>query len=391
MNIPKNNIFLYYIVKILSVPLRLASLVNFKDSNIWVLGSGNGHNFSDNSAALFEYVNLNNKEIQAIWLTHSSEVQKSLTEKGCRVYKIRSWNGIKFALKAKVLIMSHSFADVGIFSFIFPNNKKVQLWHGTPLKDLTNHSFLGLKKYIYLIFTIYVGKLYDLVVSDTNLNKQIYYRYFGINKDEFAITGQPRNDKLIKFVRSKSKKQKVILYAPTWREYDADFDYFSNYGFNPVEVDKRLVKSNTKLIIKMHHVCKYDYEAEFKKLGKLKNIEFTKAKNIADILPDADLLITDYSSVYIDYLLLQKPMVFAPFDYELYNDKRGFYYNYNNYTPGPKYRQWKDVIESSLQILDSGESHKHTKKRSSLTKKFHKYQDGKNSERVVNEIKKLIK
>jgi CDP-glycerol glycerophosphotransferase (TagB/SpsB family) len=127
---------------------------------------------------------------------------------------------------------------------------------------------------------------------------------------------------------------------------------------------------------------------------KYPNIKIIKdceiEQDIYTIINQFDILITDYSSIYFDFLLADKPIIFAPFDYEEYITKdRELYYNYNEVTPGPKCRNWDEVLDWIVKFKENPKLFK--EEREKIKKMFHKYQDGKNCERVFNEILNLDK
>ena len=109
---------------------------------------------------------------------------------------------------------------------------------------------------------------------------------------------------------------------------------------------------------------------------------------INDILKNYSLVISDYSGLYIDFLLTNNPIIFAPFDYEKYITKdRELYYEYNEVTPGPKCKDWNEVIEWIIKFKNN--STLYVEERKKVRDRFHKYQDDKSCERVYNEIIKL--
>jgi CDP-glycerol glycerophosphotransferase (TagB/SpsB family) len=111
-------------------------------------------------------------------------------------------------------------------------------------------------------------------------------------------------------------------------------------------------------------------------------------QDIYSVVPDYDILITDYSSIFFDYLLSDNPIIFAPFDYEKYITKdRELYYDYDEVTPGPKCKNWEEVLEWIVKFKENPNLFK--KEREEVKNRFHKYHDGKNCERVYEEIIKL--
>lgn len=106
-----------------------------------------------------------------------------------------------------------------------------------------------------------------------------------------------------------------------------------------------------------------------------------------DLLKISDCLVTDYSGVYFDFLLLQKPIIFYCYDYKEYlKDDRELYFNYfdDNITPGPKVKNITELMQS---ISNEMRESSYKKKITRAKKLFHKYQDDMNCARVYNFIK----
>ena len=101
-----------------------------------------------------------------------------------------------------------------------------------------------------------------------------------------------------------------------------------------------------------------------------------------------NILITDYSGIYFDFLLLKRPIIFYDYDFEEYNRVRGFLFDYYEHTPGPKVKTQEELLKAIERYLENPSLDK--EKRELLKNKFHKYTDGKASERVYNKIKELL-
>ena len=76
--------------------------------------------------------------------------------------------------------------------------------------------------------------------------------------------------------------------------------------------------------------------------------------DIYPFLTFTDFLITDYSSIYFDYLMLNREIIFIPYDFENYTKNRELYFSYETITPGVKYSNFTDFIShlSSIEKLD---------------------------------------
>jgi len=241
------------------------------------------------------------------------------------------------------------------------------------------------KKLLINIFLFYIGRDCDIVFSATELNIPMYMNNFRVKKSQIAVTGQPRNDYLFKHVTKPKKKE--IWYVPTFREFDTEYDFFQANNFDPQRMDAFLRKNNAHLYLKLHHVDANKFDKYTANLKTLKNISVAKPDNLYEALGNASILLTDYSSVYFDYLLLDKPIIFTCFDYETYKRKRDFYYDYAEVTPGPKVSNWPEVIEQ-LDLLFKGDDWH--KSRAKVNNRFNKYQDAFSSKRVFKTIQKTI-
>jgi CDP-glycerol glycerophosphotransferase len=139
----------------------------------------------------------------------------------------------------------------------------------------------------------------------------------------------------------------------------------------------------------MHPVNKINLE--FKNSRNSDRIKFLESNmEINDKINNFNILISDYSGIYIDYLLTNQPIIFAPFDYDEYiSHETKLYYNYDDVTPGPKCKDWNEVLVWIEKFKNDPTLY--AEERKILKDKFHKYQDGNNCERVYNEIIKLDK
>ena len=112
--------------------------------------------------------------------------------------------------------------------------------------------------------------------------------------------------------------------------------------------------------------------------------------DIYNKLQEFNFLITDYSSIYFDYLLLDRPIIFTPFDIKEYiNQDREMYYLYDDVTPGPKAENWTQALKCIDQAFFSEDNFKDAREK--ICNRFHKFCDDNSSIRVYNEIENLIK
>lgn len=379
------NLFLYFLSHFFK-----------KDNNLWLFGAWFGQKYSDNSKYLFEYINMNQPSVRAVWLASTPEVEEKIKEKGFEVYRIYSFKSILLGLRARYAVTSHSnFSDL----MPFLNNKKVksiQLWHGTPLKKIglddtiytTKVSKDSLKYRLKTLILPFLKERIDLISAIGEEDKKHFMTAFATDKVE--ILGYPRNDVFLNLNKKEEDNVINVLYLPTFRgEVGKQVDLFSTYEFDFNKFDRVLAENNVKLHIKMHPVNKPTKEIK-DKIEKSKYIHFLQEVDVSEYLTFIDILITDYSSVYFDFLLTERPIIFAPFDIDDYlSNDRELYYDYNETTPGPHCRNWNEVIEWIIKFRNDKELFLSNRKK--ILEKFHTYKNKISSELIYVYIRKNLK
>lgn len=173
------------------------------------------------------------------------------------------------------------------------------------------------------------------------------------------------------------KNKRVILFAPTFRGRNKQEAY---YDFKDIDIDKLYdkLKKDDIFIFKFHPFIKNKIEINEKYKDKI--IDMSNLREINDLLLITDLLITDYSSVIFEYALLNKPILYYIPDYEVYKNKRNFYYDFDEYVYGKIVNSFKDLIDNMEPKMEYEE------KRNKLIEKHLKMCDGKSTERFMSEI-----
>ena len=345
-----------------SISLYIISFLDFlfpKKKDYYLFSSAS--DVSDNVLSFFRYLYLNGEweDKLIIWMLDDIKTKKyyhnfiaNLLDRNSVDIKFVSRNSIRglyYYLCSKFVFFSH-----GIYKgVIIPSNHiVVNLWHGMPLKNiglLDNNNQVSNS---------------SLVPVTSKAYQQIFAEAFDMKKEDIVITGQPRCDELftLRDIRNNlpftANSDKIIIWMPTYRESirgDIRVDSESSDGFQALtwqeikDLDSYLVNHNYLLIIKLHLMDvlnNYSFE-------KYKNIRIFKDSDISDcnitlyeLLSITDLLLTDYSSVYIDYLLTNKPFAFLMSDFENYLNTRGFIFNNpKSKMPGPFLSNYNDLIE----------------------------------------------
>jgi len=352
----------------------LAYLIPRRD-NLWVFGGCHGERFADNPKYMFLEVCKNNSDINPVWITKNDDLLEELNNKNLPVQKHNSIKGIYYNLRASKLFVSHGISDVN--KWCCGGIKKINLWHGAALKKILsdetkwqNASFLE-KLQIKIRYKLYFN--FHYILASGKEQRKIFTSAFKQKEDDIIPYGFPRNDILIQDSETDlsldiPNAEKIIIYLPTWRRFQ------SNDNLDFKSLNKILSEKNYILLIKAHQHGTIISEDKYSHIISLK-----KTEDIQPILRETDALITDYSSVYFDYLHLDKPIIFFPYDLEKYRKERGLYYEYEDITPGPKaYNQGE--LHNAIKNIDKQD---YSQQRQEVKKKIFDHYDGKASERIT--------
>lgn len=334
----------------------LAQLVP-KNKNLWVFGAWFGQKYSDNPKAFFEYINQQQRHIDAIWISKDDSVVEHIRSLGFNAYEEKSILGIWYQLRSGYVFVCQSLHDDVYAPCIGKKTKVVNLWHGLPLKKIMYDAFdtKPLQKNI-------IGKLFD-VLSPYEKHRNDYLlatseetqttlsKAFRIPKSRTIITGFPRNDVLLKAITKPKGKSYKCIYMPTFRGgIGTECDLFAQYGFDVDMIDTTLETNNIELVLRMHPVNKPPVYL-IEEIKKSKKITIDSTVDIFDSIADYDCMITDYSGGYFDFLLTGRPILFAPFDLEKYKkEERDLYYSYEKVTLKPYAYTWMELIENVVNV-----------------------------------------
>ena len=321
----------------------------------------------------------------AILLTDNKQHYQELKKNNLPVVKLFSWKGYFYTALAKKIYLDHFILDY--LEYISNKQITIQLWHGTPLKPIRDRSKF---KYTYFIST-----------SDF-INKQVFKNVFQSNK--FLNYGYPRNDILLtdkedkldlilcdndiysKVLKNKEENQIVIIYMPTFRE-----NGFDKFPLDFKKLNDDMKKINAYFYVKLHPYVLDKYRDSIKEENYSNVVFYNTSGDIYPILKYVDILITDYSSIAYDFLLLDRPIIFFNYDFDEYVQARkadlgeDLLFDYNEFSPGKKVQTQIDLIKEIVNLKYGNDNFSlHRKKIRNL---FFDYVDGKSCER----IEKLLK
>lgn len=314
--------------------------------------------YADNPKALCEYILSNerlNKKYKIRYLVHDYDKiislypeRKDLFLPYNNKYKCMPMQSLKAVYFAKYTFASHDFSLP--YEKYKCGQKHILLWHGCGYKASSNND----------------GKrFFDLALVPGPLFVATKAKFWNTSLDYICPVGYPRYDWLqhpsdnARYFMNKIKKDfdKAIIWMPTFRNSKAGVDYAENkitafplLGNDDAwkALDLFCKERNVLLIIKLH-MSQKSYSVNFKNFSNIVNItneDFENEKiNMYECLCCTDALISDYSSISIDYLVLDKPIAFALDDYELYKGLRGFVFQDPlKYMPGHHLYNFNDLM-----------------------------------------------
>lgn len=317
--------------------------------------------FSDNTYALYlEMLKYNYQDkYQIVWLVTTNEIPEVNKNPKVKYFNINK-KGIINKLKFQYLLNTSKYIITCNRVFKRKTNRQtiIYLNHGSPLKDLKKLKM----NYSTVSESITMSKYFIPADSQT----------MNIDQSKFFVNGFPRNDDLLRTNKNVKKvfninTEKIIVWLPTFRVYEdakrVDSDFQMPLGipiiYNEKELKKLndyLVKNNTVIILKPHFAANIN-SIKIQKLSNfiITNNNFLNQNDISlySLLGVSDALITDYSSVYYDYLIKNKPIALTLDDYENYKNNTGFIYDYKNIIKGYYVYNKKDLYNFIDEIKES--------------------------------------
>lgn len=273
-----------------------------------------------------------------------------------------------------------------------PNQIILNLWHGFPLKAMFFTDGNARNNGEWSKF----WKHFDYMTSYSPLYNELIHTSMKIDPERFVITGQPRNDYLFnrnsrdllfRLIQCEGTGKRLIFYTPTFRAVreicgnEGERNWDNLFGFQDFDMNrfqKFLGENNLEVIAKLHPNEEHLYKSIIEKMDGIHLLteEILEKEDVHsyEVLGAADLLITDYSSIYFDYLLLDKPVIFTPTDLDKYDSSRGFSLEpYEDWTPGPKATTQQALQEEIVRSLK--DSAYYGEMRKEVMDIVHTYQD----------------
>lgn len=340
----------------------------------------------DSGRAVWEAMDVNERGRLA-WLVDDPEHLPATAPVGPRYLKVESVRGWWAYLRSSTVLHTH-----GTYSLIKPAASKtvVNLWHGMPIKHLGSG-----------------GQTWEWQTDATIITAPVHApnlaAVWNLDDSQVWVTGLPRNDVLVRASRRPRPQQlvdladdrRLVVWLPTYRTSavgrdqvdgtDAGND-FQFAGIDPSTIDELAGELGVHVIVKPHPM------APRPKVTDLEHVSVWTEADVADagltlyeLLGHADALVTDYSSVWIDFLLAERSIIFAVSDLAEYRANRGYYFEpLEDYLPGPIVTDL-DELKGALAEVAAGRA-VGVKSRSEAIQLHHTHRDDQSARRVLDRV-----
>ena len=313
--------------------MKLLKLFIVPDDNLILFSCFGGKKYDDSPKAIYELMVSDNrfKNYRFVWAFHSPE---KFDIKGAELIKTDNLRYFITALKARVWITNSSI-ERGLY-FKGKRTLYFNTWHGTPIKKMGNDIAANNKA-----FVIKKKMKIDAMTVQSDFEAEVFSKMFNIPMRYMLKIGLPRNDILANFKNEKKEHikkklgisfdKKIILYAPTFREFERDSA--NNCILKPpmdISKWKRTLYDEYCVLFRTHY--------EVAKSMKFKNDGFiydmSLYPNLNELMLVSDILISDYSSIFFDFSIMDKTMFHFTYDYDKYSNERGMYFDIREYLSG---------------------------------------------------------
>ena len=381
--------FIYALI--IKIAFFLLEIILPKNKNYWCFCTWQGYPHTmDNPRAIFEVIK-NDSGITKIIL-YKDAGKPSQEGMNVKFVDAESLKGAYYTARSRVILLGYSLTGLSSYSYLLTKKHTIiQLWHGIPLKRI---GMLFPEEKFWPKETV----KYAATVSSSTSDKKFMEQVFSpLDVDRVWQSGLPRNDiilmdekklpddyqTILQELRKRVDGRTLVLYVPTWR-----IDSANRYQFSEDEINRLndvLEAHNAVLAIRGHSNVR---------ANKLMNVRSSNTRIIdVNAVPDVnillrltDILITDYSSIYIDFLITGKPILHFTYDLDEYYKERGFLYDINDAFASQEVLSFDDLLNELDRTLSKGVSDKD--RYSHAKNLFHEYV-GNGTTGVVENIKEI--
>ena len=347
-----SNLLLKRFIALILFPLKYF----ITKGNIVILQTYSNFIYCENTKYLYEYLSVETN-LDVYWHTDNLEIQRYLDSKGFKyITRKNIFHLIFVTLRAKFVIDSGT-GYFDIFNLITNNVIKITTMHGNGPKSVNIYDLNNFNEAKYKLTKFdYVN--FPSEYSKNKIGKDLCQ----LHSDSLVNLGYPRCDQFFdksaikeSYIKKKSTKYlcssyksggKIILYTPTWRQYEYAFPLLELKSFNWLEFDEYLLKGNIYFFFTIH-TAKLPSNFYPPDLKRIKYINHRKYPfyDVNEFMMEVDILINDYSTTSTDYSLLRRPQIFFMPDYEKFEKVNGFVENFRDVMPGQEISTFAELLE----------------------------------------------
>ncbi|MFT4108879.1 CDP-glycerol glycerophosphotransferase family protein [Propionicimonas sp.] len=379
-----------------------------RDPRLWVIGSAFGP--ADGALAFWRAAKALPDPPRLVWLSGSAEESAAARAHGVHAVVDRdSAEAHRLTLRAGLVAVTHGFGDVdryGVSGAVI-----VQLWHGAPLKKLHGDSpavttlgglerVPGVSALIRRAYRAGTSQI-SLFPTGSGFFAPFLASAFHLMRGQVKVLGEPRADVLFAGTRQERvaasrallaphlgehAASRVVLYAPTWRDGDPDPGVPTELQW--LRIEELCERFDLVLLVRPHPLGVGEYTHASSRVRLL------TAQDQPESMPllwGLDALVTDYSSMLVDYVVTGRPLVLLAPDLDAYRASRGLYVDYDWLSGGRWSTDWDDVVDRLEHLFtdpaaaDAAAAHSRE-----LALRFHEWTDGRSAQRVVAEASALV-
>ncbi|MGO4702079.1 CDP-glycerol glycerophosphotransferase family protein [Dyella sp. 2RAB6] len=389
-----------------------------RDSRLWVFGRKTG--VGEEPLRLLLEARRQYPAVRLVWLAQDRRQYAEAEALGLEVHFASSWKARWLTLRAGVGVVTHGLGDL-CRPFV-PGTYLVQLWHGSPLKRIgldaervhslgDGHSSIERwsERLLRAAFRRSAGFI-RLMPSPSPVVSRRLRSAWGFDGDgPIRLTGDPRCDVLLEepeAIRRTTARHwlmralraiepppsRLILFAPTWRDGDADPTPPDTEELRRLE--HALAAHDAWMVVRTHPwgIRSSWAPASSEPPSRIRFLDAEALHDVNQVLGAFDILVTDYSAIAMDYCLLERPVLFFAPDLATYQQTRGLYEDYADFTGHGWHENWNN-LSTALNTLLKGDEAAHAAARCSvmrLKRRYHAHADTGSTMRVLSEIASSI-
>ncbi len=310
-----------------------------------------GRHYGGNTAPVFEGARA--VGLDPVWLTTREDV---LALGRDDVLDARSWRGLWAAARARGVVLTHSLGDFHPAVFPSRRTKLFNVWHGMPIKRISRAD-PRFEERSYARSDLREMKRFEAMFVTSERMAEVFAQTFLLRPEQVHRTGQPRNDVLFdepsldflgRYDPPLPPHGRRILYCPTWREH-TPVRLFPFPDRDVQALGAELAALDAVLFVRTHPNDPGRLE---KRSERIVPMQGDVAPEINDVLGAFDVLVTDYSSIWYDWLLLDRPAVFLPYDLDEYAEAPGFYVPFDDIVAGQLPETQRGFVEALREALE---------------------------------------